>query len=596
MQTPGIGLRSRLNLVFSVLGVIALALVYQLIRVQYGPYAPLFADRSRSLSGVEEEVIPARGLIFDRDGRLMAANGTRYYVEVEMLQLNAQSIYEIATVVSELSPATYQEIYDQLTFDWIGIGRYRIRLTQEQDGTSLPVVMDQLGANIVNAFLATPGPPDLSGLAVVRTPDRIYPADTLAGHVLGFTNDQGRGFFGVEGYFDEWLSGRPIKVERSIIPLEARLQPNPPAGVNLVLTIDLDIQQMVEHLLAQTIEQTRAESGEVIIMDPSNGEILAMAAWPLLNPADYSEWFTFEGETPPVIGPAVGAQFEPGSTFKVLTMAAALDAGVVKADDVFIDTGKIEVGGIPITNWNGEAWGPQTMVGCLEHSLNVCLAHLADIKLGPPLFYAYMDAFGIGQLTGVDLAGEVPGQYRSPSHPEWTRADLGTNSFGQGISLTPIQLLAAVGALANDGVMLQPHVVRQVVGPNGVYSPQPIVLGQPISAETARTVSGMLAQSLSGEASTIHVEGFRLAGKTGTAQIPTAFGYDPQKTIASFIGWGPVDDPRFMVLVRLDKPKSSPWGSVVAAPLFQKVVERLVVLMEIPPDEVRLAAGLGGGT
>ena len=268
-------------------------------------------------------------------------------------------------------------------------------------------------------------------------------------------------------------------------------------------------------------------------------------------------------------------------------MAAAIDAGVVTPDEEYIDTGVIEVGGHSIRNWNGGAWGPQTMIGCIEHSLNVCLAYVASEKLGTSMFYEYLRAFGIGQLTGIDLEGEVPGQLRTPRHPDWTEPDLGTNSFGQGVSVTPIQLLTAISAVANEGVMVQPHIVRAIVGPDGVYWPKTTVLGRPISVETAETVNQMLAETLDGETNFAQVAGYKLAGKTGTAQIPSEYGYDTRWTVASFIGWGPVEDPQFMVLVRLDKPESSPWGSVVAAPVFREIVQRLVVMMEIPPDHVR---------
>jgi cell division protein FtsI/penicillin-binding protein 2 len=189
----------------------------------------------------------------------------------------------------------------------------------------------------------------------------------------------------------------------------------------------------------------------------------------------------------------------------------------------------------------------------------------------------------------VDLAGEVPGQLRTPTHPEWTESDLGTNAFGQGVSVTPIQLLAAVSAVANGGDMVQPHVVRQVVSSEGAYWPAPTTLGRPISTRTAQTLTDMLVESLEDEALLIDLPGYRFAGKTGTAQIPSDYGYDPNLTVASFIGWGPMPNPRFLVLVRIDRPRISPWGSVVAAPAFQDVAERLVVLMGIPPDTAQIA-------
>lgn len=600
--------RRRIRLILIAIGVVALGLVVQLIRVQFGPYAPVFALRSQIPLGLAEEVRPPRGLIFDRDGVLMATNASMYYLEVELRQMDGNEAV-IAQVISQLLSLPLDDLYGQLTLKRKAAGPYRIRLTRDDGGAGRwPILVDQTVADVLESFLADPKAPDLSGLDLVAAPHRVYPGGAFAGHVLGFVNQEGKGFFGIEGYYDDWLTGRSITIQRSMIPPEARLPADPPAGVNLVLTLDAEVQQVAETVLRETIDASGADSGQIIVMDPRNGEILAIAVVPELDPNHYQVWLeeedlagaggqgTGEGKPDqgePVINPAVGAQFEPGSTFKVLVMAAAVDAGLVRPEDVFIDTGQIEVGGHVIRNWNGQAWGPQTMVGCLQHSLNVCLAYVASQKLGAELLYDYLTDFGIGRLTGVDLAGEVPGQLRTPRHPRWTESDLGTNAFGQGVSVTPMQLITAVSALANGGVMVQPHVVREVVGPNGVYRPGTTILGRPVSAETARTLTEMLAQSLANETRLANVAGYMLAGKTGTAQIPAGLGYDPHWTVASFIGWGPVSDPRFIVLVRLDRPETSPWGSVVAAPAFQEVVERLVALLEIPPDAVR--AAMAGG-
>ena len=582
----------RIRMVMIGMGLLTGGLLVQLIRVQFGPYAPIFAARREVGVTRLEQIIPARGLIFDRNGKLMAGNSTSFVIEIETRQLTPESQLAIAEVLSKTLVLPLEDLFGQLSQDWVARGQYRIRLTRNGEaGEPLPITVDKFVASALNGFLADPLAPDLSGLALVPAPERVYPAGSLAGHVLGFVNQERQGFFGVEGYYDEWLAGKAITIARPMIAPEARLQPDAPAGVNLVLTIDSEIQQMVELELAKAIESSGSDSGEILIMDPRNGEILAMAAWPILDPNAYEPWLTEEGDESPVIAPAVGAMYEPGSTFKVLTMASALDAGVVEPETEFIDTGSIEVGGNTIRNWDGEAWGPQSMLGCMKNSLNVCLAWVGSDRLGASTLYSYLRAFGVGQLTGIDLAGEVPGQLRTPRHPEWTESDLGTNSFGQGVSLTPMQLLVAISAVANEGLMVQPHVVRQVVGPNGAYSPQTTVLGRPITPETAATLNEMLATTLDGETAYAKVPGYRIAGKTGTAQIPTDFGYDASGTIASFIGWGPVDDPRFIVLVRLDKPETSPWGSVVAAPVFQEVARRLVVFLEIPPDAVRMAAG-----
>jgi cell division protein FtsI/penicillin-binding protein 2 len=590
--------RRRIRLILMMMGAAVAALVVQLIRVQFGPYAPVFAARAEYGASQVEEVVPARGLIYDRNGNLLATNASMFYLEIEVRQLTEESKRQIPLTLSKLLLLPLEDLYTQVTTDWAAMGQYRIRLTRKNaNGDPWPLTVDKTVAEVLNGFLADPEAPDLSGLDLVPAPKRTYPAGTVAGHVLGFVNQEGQGFYGVEGYYDEWLAGKPITVHRVSIPIEAELEPDPPAGVNLVLTIDLAIQQMVETALREAIESSLAESGQVIVMDPRNGEILAMAAWPVLDPNHYEPWLpdeTMQTEGNPVITPGVAGTYEPGSTFKVLTMAAALDLGRVQPETEFIDTGQIEVGGHTIRNWDGRSWGQQTMIGCLQHSLNVCLAWIGSDRLGATDMYAYLGRFGVGSLTGVDLAGEVSGVLRTPRDPDWTEPDLGTNSFGQGVAVTPIQLMTAVSAIANHGDMVQPHVVRQVVGPQGAYWPQTTVIGSPISRQTANTLTDMLAKSLEGETRYASITGYRLAGKTGTAQIATEKGYDPKWTVASFIGWGPLPDPQFMVLVRIDKPATSPWGSVIAAPVFQGIAERLVVMLGIPPDTDAAQAALNG--
>ena len=586
--------RGRVYSVMVGMAVVGAGLVAQLIRVQFGPYAPVFDARARAGNGRLERVVPERGLIFDRDGTLLATNGTMYYMEIEIRQLNETSRREIASVLSKLLVLPMDDLLAQLTYDWAAEGKYRIRLTREDPRLGrLPIRLDPTVAGVLRDFLADPLAPDLSGLDLVPTSSRHYPNGTLAGHILGIVNQEGEGYFGVEGYYDDWLAGKSITVERTFIPPDARLEPDPPAGVNLVLTIDADIQEVTEIALREAIQSTEAEAGQIIVMDPRNGEILAMAAWPTLDPNNYEPWLVKAKDDQSAITPAVAAQYEPGSTFKIVTMASALSSGAVQPNDVFVDTGLIEVGGVPIRNWDYGAWGPQTMIGCMRYSLNVCLAWVASQKLGASSFYGYLTEFGVGQLSGIDLAGEVAGQLRTPRHPEWTESDLGTNAFGQGVSVTPIQLITAAAAVANKGVMTQPHVVREIASPQGTYRPKPVVLGRPVTPEAAHMLTQMLAESLEGETRKAAVAGYQLAGKTGTAQIPGERGYDPKWTIASFVGWGPLPDPVFIVVVRLDKPTTSPWGSVVAAPVFQEVVERLVVLLQLPPNPA-VPMALGG--
>jgi cell division protein FtsI/penicillin-binding protein 2 len=580
------GFVGRSVMVLIVLALSMIALIVQLIRVQFGPFAPVFALQDESGLGTIEKRLADRGLIFDRDGQLLATNNSLFFLEVETRQLTDTSVKDISVVVAALLDLSQSDIRAQLVDSRESEDYYRIRLKQPiSEGGRIPIRIDRVAAGILEKFLDDPFGPDLTGLALVPTQERIYPAGELTGHVLGFVNQEGRGFFGVEGYYDDWLSGKPVDIQKRFIPLEAGSQPDPTAGANLVLTIDLDIQQTAATALRNAIERTQAESGQIIIMDPQNGEILAMVAWPVLDPENYEEWLVGDTEEELVLSPAVAGQYEPGSTFKALVMAAAINEGVVEPDDEFIDNGEIEIGGHIIRNWDGEAWGLQTIQGCMQYSLNTCLAFVGYHKLQAARFYAAMEDFGIGSLTGIDMAGEVPGKMRIPGDPSWTESDLGTNSFGQGLSVTPIQLVTAVSAIANGGVMVLPHVVREIVSPQGEYWPKATVLGRPIQYETAQTITDMLFSALEAESSISLVEGYELAGKTGTAQLVTDFGYDPNLTIASFIGWGPIDDPRFVVYVRIDKPQNSPWGSVVAAPVFREVVERLVVQLGIPPED-----------
>jgi cell division protein FtsI/penicillin-binding protein 2 len=413
----------------------------------------------------------------------------------------------------------------------------------------------------------------------------------LAANVLGFVgkDDEGniRGYFGVESKYNDLLAGQPQVVRVPTDPNRVAELPDVPDGASVVLTIDRDIQSSMEDLVDKTLENSGADSVTIVVEDPKTGDILAMATTPRLNLNEYWNYGKiFKGETP--FNRAISQAYEPGSVYKVLTMAAGLDSKSVKPETTFVDTGVFEIGGTYIYNWNSGAWGPQDMQGCMQHSLNVCLAWIAS-QIGPKNFYEYMDAFGIGHQTGIEMAGEASGRLKIPGDEDWYDADLGTNAFGQGVSATPLQMVAAISAIANDGKMMAPRIVRSIVKDGHQYDTEVRMVGMPISAETAYTETEMLARSLELEASDALIDGYRVAGKTGTAEIPTPYGYTSNVTNASFVGWGPLPESRFVVYIWLEKPTTSIWGSEVAAPVFAEAVQRLVVLMDIPPDDVRNA-------
>ncbi len=413
---------------------------------------------------------------------------------------------------------------------------------------------------------------------------RTYPNGSLAGHILGLVLYNQTGYYGVEGYYDDILGGDTVRTFKSIIPLDVGTELRPETNADVYLTIDREVQFLAEQVLIDSINEYEARSGMLLVADPGTGEILAIAATPGFDPNDISAVISDtenEGRNP-----AVSEQFEPGSVFKIITMAAALESDVFSRYSTYYDTGKFEYGGIVIQNWDYKAHELQDMTGLLAHSLNVGAATLST-TLGPKRYYDLLTAFGIGRLTHVDIAGEASGLLKRPGDPDWHDADLATNAFGQGVAVTGLQLLTAVSAVANDGVIMQPHLLREIREGDMVYTVQPQVLGRPISADVARTLADMLATSLQSESSLALVEGYRLAGKTGTAQIPMPYGYDPDHTMASFIGWGPLEDPQFIIYVKLDEPMISPWGSTTAAPTFSKMVRRLVIHLEIPPEDIR---------
>lgn len=572
---------------YTTLGVLLSALagfiMIQMLRIQISPQADDLRLKGEIFSGNITTITPARGEIYDRGGNLLASNTTVYEVGVELADVKNPGT--IALAMNAVIGSNYDDIFSAASLKQSPDAVYASLarpVTAEQKAR-----LEQLAEEMRTAYSDSKEQdrPNLAGLVFTPYLQRSYPEKSLASNILGFISREGRGYYGIEERYFDQLAGESRKVWLSLDPNRVEDRPNVPKGIDLILTIDREIQSEVETVLDQAIDESGSEAGTILVMDPKTGDILAMATTPRLDLNEfwrYDEVFT--DSTP--FNRAISKTYEPGSVFKVLTMAAALDSGAVKPDTTFLDTGSIEVGGNIIHNWDRGAWGPQTMLGCMQHSLNVCLAWVAT-ELGANRFYQYMQAFGFGRLTGIDLAGEEAGRLKLPGDSDWYEADLGTNSFGQGVAVTPLQMVMAISSVANNGKMVIPRIVLSFVDQNRQYNTSPQIAGEPISAETAHTLTEMLATSLEVESSVALVEGYRVAGKTGTAEIPTPTGYTSSQTNASFVGWGPVDDPRFLVYVWLEKPTTAPWGSVVAAPVFRQVVERLVVLMNIPPDKDR---------
>ncbi len=573
----------------SVFALIGIAIIAQMVRIQISPEAQDFRDKVQGSKGWVETIYPARGEIYDRDGKLLAGNQTVFEIGVTLKQVdNAQSI---AKILSSILDVDYITILDKIN----NAGEELVYVTlvdyvSVEDAAEIKRIKAALEEE--NAEKDAEGLESLAGLHFREHLARSYPEERLASNVIGFVNQSERGYFGIEEKYNDLLAGNPVKVWIPADPNRVQEIPRVPDGTTLILTLDRELQAATASILDQSLYDYGAEAGTIIVMDPRNGEIMAMASTPRLDLTNYSEYdeiFDSASE----FNRAVNMPYEPGSVFKILTMAAALDLGTVTPDTAYTDTGSYEFGGAIIRNWDDQAWGIQDMTGCLRHSLNVCLAKIA-VQMGTEDFYGYMYRFGIGHPTGIDLSGEAGGRLRVPGDSDWYSVDLATNSFGQGVTATPIQIMMAVSAVANEGTMVTPHLLYGMVRDGKQYNFPTQDAGRPIKRETALTLSEMLANALNVEGSAAALPGYRLAGKTGTAEIPTEYGnYSSTQTNASFVGWGPVDDPQFMIYVWLEKPTASIWASHTAAPVFADVAEVTTQVLNIPPDLIRLQYAAG---
>jgi cell division protein FtsI (penicillin-binding protein 3) len=521
--------------------------------------------------------LPAeRGVIYDRDGEPLAFNTIEYEIGVSPNLIVDSRKIEVARQLAVILQRDELELLNQLETDssWQLIAR---------------PVNAQIGQQIADL--------NLFGVIINPMSKRYYPQGTLASQLIGFVipdnNDTTRGAMGVEGYYNQALAGRTLEEEVSNIPfvLPDDTRQTAQRGMDLVLTIDRDLQFWVETELQNAITNTNSTKGTIILMDPRNGDILAMASYPTFDPNN----FTTVADPALLSNPAIGETYEPGSVMKVLTVAAALEQGVITPEWTYNDTGRLDVGGITVQNWDRNAYGVVDTTTLLVSSLNVGASTVA-LNMGKDEFYTRLRAFGIGVPTRVDLPGEEAGILKVPGDTDWSESNLATNSYGQGVTVTPLQMLTAVSAIANDGLMMQPRIVKQIITGDQVINSQPSALRRVISKETADLVAQMMIRVVEDEngVGRARVDGYTIAGKTGTAEIPSPTGYEANSSIVTFVGFFPADDPQVAVLVKLDRPTEY-WGSMVAAPVFHDLAQRLIILMGIPNDQVRLQLENSGG-
>ncbi|RJQ37952.1 penicillin-binding protein 2 [Candidatus Microgenomates bacterium] len=430
----------------------------------------------------------------------------------------------------------------------------------------------------------------LKGFGFEPESSRFYPEASLAAQLVGFVgkNDLGedKGYFGLEGFYDRQLSGKTgaaIAVHDAFgRPILSKMDESLKAvnGRTLVLNIDRTIQFLAEKKLKDGIEKYGASAGMVGIVDPKTGNVISIASFPSFDQGSYQEYSDSLYRNP-----FISNLYEPGSTFKALIMASAIDAGVVKPETKCPICDKpVSIAEYKINTWNNKYYKDINMIDVIKHSDNTGMVFAAR-SLGLRKMLYYLDKFGIGSLTGIDLQGEVSLNLKPERN--WYPIDLATASFGQGISVTPIELLTAFASIANEGKRMQPHVVSRIETEEGkVINIGPKVMNNPISAKTAKIMTEILVNAVDkGEAKWAKPKGYRIAGKTGTSQIPIAGHYDPTKTIASFIGFAPADDPKFAMIVIVDRPTTSIYGADTAAPIFFDIAKEILAYYGIPPSE-----------
>jgi cell division protein FtsI (penicillin-binding protein 3) len=424
----------------------------------------------------------------------------------------------------------------------------------------------------------------LGGLGFEMEPKRLYPNGAVGAQVLGFVNDDGVGQYGVEGRYATELSGTPGRLVVARDPanreLALGLRTAVPAknGDDLSLTIDLAVQNAVERELAAVVEREKAAGGAIVVLDPKDGAILAIASSPTYDPGRVAS-----ADAEALRNRAISWTYEPGSTMKAITVAAALDKGVVTPSTSYEDRGCAMIGGRTLCNAGFRSYGQTTITQILARSQNAGAVFVAS-KLGANDLNAYLNSFGFGQRTGVDLSAETTGIVRPLA--EWYPVDLGTISFGQGLSVTPLQLASAYAAIANGGTLYRPYVVASRRGADGEHRTAPVAVRRVISEETSATLVTMLTTTVdTGIANAAAIKGYSVAGKTGTAQIPSDDGrYVDDAYISSFAGFVPAIDPRMVVVVVLERPQSKLLGTVPAMNTFKAIATDGLRYARVQPD------------
>ncbi len=512
-----------------------------------------------------KKIYPERGALFDHNGRPLVLNQNSYltYLEPKKIQ-DTKDVSQKLSDILHISEASIESKIDTSKY-WVSL---KSGVEEEQKKA-----LEKLR---------------LEGVGFDYQMKRYYPEASLAAHLVGFVgkNNEGEdvGYFGLEGFYDKDLRGLPglIETERDIIGrpifIGTQKRVNAENGRDLQLSIDKTVQEVMKRKLQQGLDSYRAKQGCVITANPSTMQILGLVCLP---DYDNNQYFQFSEQY--FKNPAISEVYEPGSIFKPLIMAAALEEKKVKPDDFYDEKGAVQIGEYRIKTWNDKYEGKISMTRILEKSSNVGMVYIGE-KLGNNNIFNYLKKYGFGEMTGIDLQGETSG-YLKPK-TSWYPIDFSTVTFGQGIAVTPIQMIRAFAALINGGKLMRPAVVEKIIASDEEKTIRLKAERTVIHEKTSEIIKKMLVSTVeNGEYKWARPKGYTIGGKTGTAQIPIQGHYDPSKTIASFIGFAPAENPKFITLVMLREPETSPWGSETAAPIFFEIAKELIVYYNIVPDQ-----------
>ena len=524
----------------------------------------------------EIPVEPKRGIIFDSKGNELAVSASADTIVALPAQI---ALSERAYVATEL--ARILDMDEQKVLDAISKEKAAVYVARKVAPELAQLVRERA----------------LPGITFTEESRRYYPYGNLASQVIGFAGIDSQGLYGLEVQYDDWLRGEmgylqyPTDNKGQEIPGAAPNYIAPQAGANIHLTIDQVIQHITERELENLMKLHNADSVSAIVMDPKTGAILAMASRPDFDPNEFLASAEKAGTQSVWLNPTISLGFEPGSTFKVITATAGLEQGVVNENSVYYDKGYELVAGHRLHCWKRTGHGRETFLEVMQNSCNPGFIDVAQ-KLGTEAMLDYIARFGFGEKTGIDLPGEAVGVMFKKVGP----VELATLSFGQGPSVTPIQQTVAMGAIANDGKLMQPYVVAKITDADGqtLQETEPTVVRQVCAPAIATRVAAMLESVVAdGGGRNAYIPGFRVAGKTGTAQVPLpGGGYDPNRYIASFSGFAPVDDPKIVVFISVHNPKGSYgyYGSQVAGPSFRNMAEDILYYLDVHPERENSSA------